>query len=221
MTRYIIANRRAGRTSGPDIAASRHAVTVAMSSITAPIIAQQLPEDPSGRHIVIVDAENTAEIEQRIREAPPNLIIEPEILHYPLSPPPRDLRRAKVAGPSLMAAGASITLNVTGGGAPLGDATVYFYTRSVGGSTNFSEGKTNKNGAVRFTVPAGASPAAAIVAPRATYWPMIARGAAALSAPIECPPLPDSVEKGWSLLRLSAAAAVFQRVLIEPAGHRP
>ncbi len=168
-----------------------------MSSITAPIVAQQLPEDQSGRHIVIVDAENTAEIEQRIREAPPNLIIEPEILHYPLSPPPRDLRRAKVPGPGLMAAGASITLNVTGGGAPLGDATVYFYTRSVGGTTNVTAGKTNKNGAVRFIVPAGANPAAALVAPRATFWPMIARGAAALSAPIECPPLPTAGPIGW------------------------
>ena len=227
MTRYIISNRRAGRSQPQDMAASRHAVTVAMSQISAAVVSESLPEAPAARHIVVVETDNVAEIARQIRDAPPDVIIEPEIPHYPLFLPPADLRNAKLLGIGVANAGPQISLNVTGGGQPLAEAVVYFFMRTPGGGSSSAQGKTSKSGVVRFNIPPGHTAAAAVVVPRASYWSMIARGPQ-LNAPIECPPLPANGPVDWwhrmvgqTVYDASAGAGIKVGVLDTGLGPHP
>src|SRR4051794_9126820 len=83
--RYVIANRRAGKYTSDAKISSRVAMMSAFGLLeTAKILAEQAPEDPTTRQIILFDAESS-ELEAKRAHFPLDAIVEPEILFYPAS----------------------------------------------------------------------------------------------------------------------------------------
>ena len=184
MTRYVVSSRRAGRSSAEQIAASRHEMAATLSNIQGNIVSQRVPEDDASRMIAVIEAASIADIERTVRATSANVIIEPEILHYPVTVPPRDLSKALASGATSATAqaGSPVQIAVTGGGAPLRDAHIVLYFRGAGQPKRL-EARSNRDGLARFAAIPGYTPSAALVVPRGGFWTMIARGME-LSLPI-------------------------------------
>src|SRR5258708_18047448 len=82
LARYVVANRRAGR-FGPDAQALSRAELATMLSSFAPrqILQDTVPPDPLARRVAIIEAD-PSEMIVKMASLPPDVIIEPEILHF-------------------------------------------------------------------------------------------------------------------------------------------
>lgn len=196
MTRFVIANRRRGLFEEADKVRSRMSVAIALGGImSANVVEDHQPDDPTARRVVVVEA-SPMEIEQKLAEFPPDVMIEPEIIHLPTVVPPPDLRVVQPPPAMPMDAGWPMqVVRVTGGGAPLEGANVMLHTRSIAGIAR-SEQRTDATGTVQFPIAPGHTPAAAVVVPAHGFWTMVARGPQ-LSQVVECPPLPTDGPLGW------------------------
>jgi subtilisin family serine protease len=196
MARYVIANRRAGKFNAAEKVAARHFASEAVFALSsASIIEDNDPEDETARRVTVVEAD-PLEVEQMRSGLPPDVIMEPEILHWPVDFAPPDLISAGPVPATLADAMAPLSrISVLGGGVPLPACRVTIYVRSFG-RTEKIEGITGGGGHFDYAVPVGATVSAALIAPHGGYWTMLARGPQ-LDAPIDCPPLPRGGPVGW------------------------
>ncbi len=225
MTRYVIANRRAGKFSDAAKTASRAEVATALANMPfASIIHDKDPDDPLARRVTVVEADPGA-MAKRMAGLPPDVIVEPEIFHYREWLPPRDVMPFRRQGISPAAAGAPpFVISVMGNGKPLPSATVKLYVRGFGATVELT-GRTDAAGQVSFQIPLGHQPSVAVVAPLGGYWTMIVRGAG-LREMIDCPGLPRGGPMGWwhqalGLDTLDLAAGDGIRVGIADTGLGP
>ncbi len=195
MARYVIASRRAGKFRETEKEAARSAVVSALGSLTsATLIQDNKPTDPLARRVVVIEVDSS-EIASKKAEMPGEVIIEPEILHWPAILPPRDFMPMRPGGTMPAGTGTTFDVTVTGDNQPLANAQVNLFIRGWGGSRSLT-GRTNSAGWCRFPMPPGHEVAAALVVPVGGFWTMIARGLA-VGLPIECPPLPADGPIGW------------------------
>ncbi|MET3438066.1 S8 family serine peptidase [Sphingomonas sp. 1185] len=193
MARFVIANRRAGRFTADAKAASRFSVAVALDGISsARIVEDNEPDDPLARRVVVVEAD-PVEVERERAAAGPDTIIEPEILHHPLTVLPNDLASAVPFGAATAAIGNVTRIVVTGGGAALASCQVTVFFRGFGGTSN-AEAVTDAQGQCNVPNPAGAVVAGVLALPNGGFWPTLSRGAATA---IDCAQLPADGPLGW------------------------
>lgn len=198
MARYVIANRRAGRFGPRAQTVSRREVAVTLSSF-APrqILHDFAPEDPLARRVAVIDAD-PSEMAAKMAALPPDVIIEPEILHWPdVVPPPQFRPRRREAFAALASAdlGQAIVVTVLGGGRALPNAAVQLYVRQSGEYTQLN-GMTDADGTCTFRIAAGDAAGGAIVTPAGGFWTMLV-GADSVQNPIDCPALPSDGPLGW------------------------
>lgn len=127
-------------------------------------------------------------------QLPSDLIVEPEILHWPDGIPPMDFLPVP-RGSVPLAGGQAITVSATGGGAPLAYARLHLHVRYRGAYDTVT-GTTDMHGTGTLTIPAGYRAAALVVVPAGGFWPMTVRGEHITNV-IECPPLPADGPLGW------------------------
>jgi subtilisin family serine protease len=197
LQRYVVANRRSGKFNRNSKLLSRALVATTLEAmIPRDIVSDTNPVDPFARRIAIIEAD-PAEMAARAADASPDLIIEPEILHWPDLVPPREFLPVRREAAVPLAAGifAPISLTVTGAGRQLPNAAVTLYTSGVGRPAEL-KGLTDANGICRFQIPLGSEASVAVVVPAGGFWAMVVRGAA-LAGVIDCPPLPTDGPLGW------------------------
>jgi len=129
--RFVMANRRAGK-FGVSRLVSRRSLDATLMAVEPGIdvLADNQPADPYARRVVVFEAD-PAEIQAKATD--PNVLIEPEILHWPDAVPPADLIASHRMSAELMAssmpgafpmsnlpqlANSTMTVQVQGGGQP-------------------------------------------------------------------------------------------------------
>lgn len=212
LQRYVIADRRAGKIEGQAKVLSRVLLAEAFDGFASQTVREINPVDSFARRIAIVEAE-PEEMASRIATASPDIIIEPEILHWRDIVPPPEFLPVRRNGSARLDAGATdtFTISVTGGGTALPNARILFYVQGIASIAKLN-GRTDAMGRCSFQIPLGSTAVAAVIEPAGGFWPMVARGVA-LSSVIECPALPSSGPLGWwhDILGLDAFDASLGR----------
>jgi hypothetical protein len=211
VARYVMANRIAGKFGEAELVASRAALASAADQIrTMKVIVDRRPDNPVARRVIVFEAAPT-EVTAKREELGPDTLIEPEILHYPVTASPFHTTPIDLIPPWRMSSAspgqpvAPLRLTVTGGGAPLSDALVTLYFRGIGGRQLVSRRVTDARGEASFDLDRGFYAAAAVIAPNGHFWTMVARGPKD-GERIECTPLPRSGPGAWWHGRMGAWA---------------
>lgn len=181
MARFIMANKRAGMFSDTEKLKSRDAL--ANSYNTAFAASSDLVSDWSGkketsRRTLVLNIE-PQEVEVKRKQLPPEVIIEPEILHYAETALPLDLSRMRQQARSLdikTGSGSALSFKVRGAGKPVVGAEVILYLRGSFNMSNEVKGITDEDGNVIFDVSGFWQPAALVVYPVGGFWRHIIRG---------------------------------------------
>lgn len=200
MSRFVIANRRARKFTDPEKKTSREALDKAFLTF-APnvnVVHDNQPHDLALRRVVVFDAD-PVEMAAKKQTLPTDVLLEPEILHWPDKVYPRDLarmRRVAAAERALVGFGVDLPVEVKGAGQPLEHATTVLVLQAWGGIRRVLEGETDKNGHVTFSYGWFYRPVALIVIPYASYWSVVVRGPRDPVA-VNCPPLPASGPLAW------------------------
>jgi subtilisin len=191
-------NRRAGKFRDGEKIASRAAVGKALAAIAggASILSDTNPEDPTARRVLVFDAEPT---DVRVISPSPDVLLEPEILHWTHSFRPAEfarVSRSTLAGPLSGVANRQIDFMVRGNGRGLQGAAVHLFLRAPGNLTRERVGSTDENGVVQFIFPDPWIAAAAVVVPAGGFWTMVVRGPGS-SVNVDCPQLEAAGPLGW------------------------
>jgi subtilisin family serine protease len=200
MARYVLSHRRAGLFRDPEKRAARDEAHRAMSLLApvADIVGAQSPPEDTAREIVVFEASPT-EVAARRSELGPDVILEPEILHFPSVALPLDLRGAalrRTAGPALAGAGRTLALTVRGPSGALPGAEVLIFLRSPGGLSNSLRTRTDERGEARFEYGETWAPAALLAIPAGGHWTMVVRGPTD-GITVEAPELPATGARAW------------------------
>ena len=198
MARYVMANRRAGKFREDEKRASRDAVRVAMASIAAGanVIADTDPPDPVARRVIVFDADPA---DLRYLTPLPDVLVEPEILHWTDSVPPAEfvrVNRTELMAPLGGARDATLDVVVRGAARELEGATVHLFLRGAGNLTRKLVSITGTDGLAQFSFPSFWKASVLLVVPAGNFWTMIARGPANLVT-ADCPPIDDTGPTGW------------------------
>ncbi len=226
MARYVIANRRAGKFRESEKRAARSAVEAALGAAGGRlrVLADHNPKDPLARRLLLVEAEP-----HHIHAIPahPDLLVEPEILHWNDTRRPSEFAaadRSTLRGP--VAAGAnSLRVRVTGSGRPLAGAGVTLLLRGPGGTLRELDQVTGSSGRASFSFPESFEASALVAMPAGGHWAMLVRGPDA-SVAIECPRLPSAGPLGWwhqavGVEKFHAGAARGIRIGVADTGAGP
>lgn len=195
MARYVIANRRAGKFREGEKLASREAVETTLMSMSASldIIQDFNPPDPLARRVLVVEAD-AKEVQQR--KLNPDVLMEPEILHFPEIIGPRDFpaNTASVAMPAVAAAAiTALSVTVRGSGAPQAGAKVLLFLR---GARDPLEKVSDASGKAKYSFSSQLSASALVVEPAGGFWTMLVRGPSPDSV-VDCIPLPANGPLEW------------------------
>jgi len=193
--RFVMANRRAGK-FGEARMASRQAInkTFGMIAPDVDVLHDHAPNDETARRVVVFEAD--ADIQSAVTD--PNVLLEPEILHWTDTISPIDLgsRTNRFGAPlPILTSPATYQIAVTGGGEPLANAAVSLYVRSIGGIREM-KAVTGADGVVRFAVDQTATTSAIVVVPAGDYWTMVKRGPGR-NEHVDCPRLPTGSNLEW------------------------
>src|SRR5688572_17761282 len=101
MARYVVANRRADKVDDSEQRAARAAMDRAVASVAPRIdvVGDNEPRDETRRRVMVVEADPLVAAELA---SAPDVLVEPEILHWPVTSWPSDflfLDRASLALP--------------------------------------------------------------------------------------------------------------------------
>jgi len=200
MSRYLMANRRAGKFREDEKLASRRALDATLNQLSAGIdvIHDHQPERETARRVVLFEAA-PGEIEARSQGLPHDVVVEPEILHWNEPAYPADfagLQKTSQAALAPLGTGADLTVKVVGSGSPLKGAEVILFLRGLGGMQNRQSAVTDAKGRVGFSFSEFWEPSALLVIPAGDFWPLVVRGPAG-TVTVECPPLPRSGPTEW------------------------
>lgn len=181
MARFIMANRRAGLFTDHEKLRSRDALNESfekrLSSITNKISEHVGPNETS-RRTILLEGE-PQEIEALRSSMPPEVIIEPEILHYSAIALPLDLARMRQETrkrPLRVGEGTQMNINVRGSGQAVLGAEVRLFLRGPFQLSNELVDSTDVNGRVVFNFSSFWQPAALIINPVGGFWRKIVRG---------------------------------------------
>lgn len=201
MAKYVMANRRSGKFHESEKQASRASLDSSFDTLLAPninVIGDTRPDDIEKRRILIFEAE-PAEIKAKMADLPEDVIVEPEILHFP------DTSERFYASFSPFVAsaipiptgpGATMTVTVVAGGNPLADTPATLILRGPGGQSRRSTVVTSGNGQASFTYNPLWIPTVLVVAPAHSYWSVFVRGPQD-GITVEVPPLPQNGPMDW------------------------
>lgn len=200
MARYVLSNRRAGKFHESEKRASRAEAdrSFLLFDPGADVVTRLAPADDTAREVIVFDA-NPAEIVAKASLLGPDVLLEPEILHFPAIAMPMDLARAAPSatpGEILAGTGTSLKATVRGARKALAAAEVLLFLRTSGGRQNTLTATTGARGTVRFTFTKAWTPAAMIVVPAGDHWSMVVRGPVD-GVVVTCPPLPDTGPLTW------------------------
>ena len=200
MTRFVIANRRARKFTDTEKKASRESLDKAFQTFerNVNVIHDRQPEDVSLRRTVVFEAD-PAEMAARAREAPPDVLLEPEILHWSdivLPAPLSAMQRAKVAEPFLVGYGIDLRVDVKGEGESLENAEVILLLETWGRIRRMLAGETDENGHIAFSYGWFFDPTDLLVIPYANYWRPWIEGPRDPRT-VDCPALPTDGPLGW------------------------
>src|SRR5688572_26779320 len=85
MAKYVLSHRRAGKFSSHEKVAAREAAATTFESLfaaSADVVGAMRPKAETGREIIVFEASST-EVAAKQAEVGPDVLLEPEILHYP------------------------------------------------------------------------------------------------------------------------------------------
>jgi subtilisin len=199
MARFVIANRRAGKFHESEKRAARvamdHAVATIASAIT--IVGDNQPAQDTDRHVLVIEAEPA---DVMLVAASPEVIVEPEIIHWPadrLRMPADFIHAERSALTAPVPAGTSVVnVSVTGYGSPLPHTDVLLFLRGPGGLNRRIEATTDAGGNANFSFMPFWTASALVVIPADSFWTMVVRNPGADVA-VNCPPLPATGPLGW------------------------
>jgi hypothetical protein len=199
--RYVLSHRRAGRFSASDKVAARAAATTAFATLfaeSADVVGSRRPEDETKREIVVFEA-NSAEVAAKRDLVGPDVLLEPEILHFPTIALPLDLAVVppwQAAGAVLAGTGQRLSLTVRGPSGPLFGAEVLLFLRASGTLRNSLTERTDPDGRATFEFSPAWSPAAVLAIPAGNHWTVVVRGPSD-GLVIEAPELPETAGTAW------------------------
>jgi subtilisin family serine protease len=231
MARFILANLRAGKFAQAAKIASQAAVGRALGGSfveNADVLADNQPVDATARRVVVLDMD-PAEVAAKQQQLPSEVVIEPEILHYPRVYRPMDFQGiddAILFAPALFGRPAALKVKVRGKNKPLVGAHLILFLRATGDLKRQMEGITDDQGLFQFNFSGSFKPSALVVVPAGQFWPVVVRGPAN-PITVDCQPLPDAkAGLGWwhTLLgntQYSATAGAGIRVGVIDTGAGP
>jgi hypothetical protein len=188
--RFVMSNRRSGKFQETDKRASRDAMGLAMTQLSAGIsvASQNTPVDDLARHVVVFDAD-PAELQAKAQRFGPDVLVEPELLHYPNGGARLRLFGAADGATTFNTGiGNTLRLKITGGGVALANASVTVTFRGSGSLSTRQTRVTDAQGRASFSYSGLWQPSVAVIAPYAGHWTMV-QFAPLGDVTIECPPL--------------------------------
>ena len=200
MAKFVMANRRAGKFHEPEKRGSRRALDAAFQPLAGDVdvLHDFAPPDDTLRRVIVFEAD-PVELAARAPALPADVMLEPEILHYPANAVPLDLlamHRAAATPAALAGDGSGLQVEARGNGAPLEGAEVILFLRGFGDVRAKLEGHTGPDGRVAFTFSPFFQPLGFIVAPAGDFWDVLVRGGRGTVA-VDCPPLPADGPLQW------------------------
>ncbi len=200
MTRFVMANRRAGKFKESEKTSARAAVGMTLDAMAgAQVSYDSEPPDATARRIVVFDAE-PSEVAAAMRSMSPDVIIEPEILHWPSGFVPLQFQlqqtRPAAATPFPTGIGNTLRFNVKGNGSALEGADIIVTFRAFGFFTTTETKTTGSNGKATFTYSNIWTPQTAVIAPAGDFWTMVEFGPSG-SVTVDCPALPTDGPIEW------------------------
>ncbi len=201
MARYVMANRRSGKSHESEERASRASLDASFHSLFAAnvqLIGDTKPSDEQKRRVVIFEVE-PAEVEAKKASLPSDVIMEPEILHY------TDVSQrfysafspfAATAEPLPVAVGATLTATMEGSGNPLVGAEVTLLLRGAGGLARSLTAHTSLLGQAVFDFSPIWTPTALVAVPAGGFWSVVVRGPED-GMTVDVPPLPQDGPLAW------------------------
>lgn len=195
MAEYVLINKRSGLYTKQAKIASRASVATTLSMLQNPeIISDYRPEDPTARHVVLLDA-NAAQVASIRSQLPEDSILEPAVRRHMHRRVPIELAAAvphELGGRTKTTA---YTVTITAGGHALAGIDVMLYLRDPGGAVQTTTVKSDAKGKVSFPMPAGYEIAFVEPIPYSGYWIMLA-GAPASGSTVDCLPVAKAVKGG-------------------------
>ena len=199
MARYVLSHRRAGKAKKTERLKSRTAMANVLPSFMAGVnvVLDNAPRDGSARRVVVFEAE-PHEITPHIETLHPDVIVEPEILHYrhahshgvaPRLKRPKHRAKQKEKTKKLC-------VTVGNGKKPLPNAEITLLLCDCG-TVGSEQGLTNKQGQACISYADSLDLAALGAIPAGGFWSMVEYGATS-PATLVCPPLPKAKKRlGW------------------------
>ncbi len=202
MARYVMSHRLSGLDMHERLQA-RDGTFTAFNRLflTSSDLISESPAKEGPREIIIFDA-SPEEVAAKASLAGPDVILEPEILHFPVLPTalPPDLRTLSAGGGSAArpaaGAGQTLTVTITGPHGPLYGSLVTDFLRGRGNRRTKITALTDRNGSVSFACSSYWSHSALIVEPAGGHWSMIVRGPSD-GMVISVPELPRTGPRAW------------------------
>ncbi len=217
MPRYVMSHRRAGLFRPAEKLASRAAMAWSVQRVVdlprTLLLYDNLPDDDFARRTVVFEAD-AGELVALAAAVGPDVLIEPELLRWPMVVFPGQFRAFQgpgLAGAAPAGAGRTFEVQALSAGQPLPHATVYLFLQGSGANRTTLTGTTGADGKVLFDHSVYWLPAAVLVLPYADAWGMLARGSSPSGVPlvVDCPPLPAAEYLPWwhEALRLDRAVS--------------
>jgi subtilisin family serine protease len=161
------------------------------------VVGDHQPQDEAARRVVVFDAAPD-EIAAKMAAMPPDVLLEPEILHFPQVSIPRPGALPDVAHAQLLDAGVGIAMTVwaRGGGSPVVGARGILYLRGPLGRATSQEAQADASGRLRFDFGAPYTPSALLIIPPGGFWSFVVRGPED-GLVVDLPALPRSGPLAW------------------------
>lgn len=203
MATFIMANRRSGKFRETEKKAARASVDMAFATSLEPhvdVIGDNQPQNEESRRIIKFEAD-PAEVAATIADLSPDVIIEPQILHYPTREWLFHAAWLTFAGDAAAldaGAGTQLKVKITGGGNDLEGAEIVLYLRIPAPGTQPRKIKqmTSADGTATFNFSTIWTPAALVAVPPGGFWSMVVRGPQD-GMVVDLLPLPQLGPLGW------------------------
>lgn len=201
MAKYVMANRRSGMFHEYEKRASRASLETSFHSMLAgnvELIGDTNPADDRQRRVMFFEAE-PAEIEAKKTCMPPDVMLEPEILHY------TDVGQGFYAGYSPfvtiaerlpVASGATLAATLIGSANPLVGVEVTLFLRGAGGLARKLTAISTSQGKVKFNYSPIWTPTVLVAVPSGGFWSVVVRGPED-GVTVIVPPLPQDGPLAW------------------------
>jgi len=204
MTRFILSNRRRPEGASGGDRSNGRSLSSAMDMLhgDADVLRESASPDGQVPRRVMFEAD-PARASEIARTFAGEVIVEPEILHFPMPTlrsvmAPIDFAGVAAQGAPLAIAGGDGLLSATllGGGAPLPGAEALLYVRGSDRLERVLETRSDANGAVRFEYPTFFRPSVLVVVPGGGFWGLSVRGPRD-GLVVDCPRRPADGPLAW------------------------